>query len=636
MTNNVTFEMHPACNGVSPVEPRRRSIIIVAEEDDSDASVDLIPGPANPRQRRQVGPSNMMDLSTTLNDSDRAWKGSGMLASRKDLNMPAEEFAEGCKLLQQAALGNQDAMETILKKRPDFVNFRDYDRRTALHVAASEGHLHICEFLVGRGANINRSDRWGGSPLDDAHRHRYQEVIMYLRSLGASTGSTNNLTNFITAAAEGDVDEVNLLITVGDVKLDEGDYDGRTALHLAAGEGHDVIVQVLCEAGANANTEDRWGGRPLDDADRSKHANCVKILKQFGATRGSRQGGMLGDSSGRRREVANLEVDFGELEMIDRIGQGSFGEIYKCRWRGTLVAAKCIKSARIRKEWLKSRALERIAKGEDVDAAIAEMDEADMKEEDKESALADFRQEISFLKSLRHPNIVLLLAYSATENLEVMISELMKCSLLDIFKAHIVHGSKIKKKDQIVYATHLAQGMLYLHTCKPLIIHRDLKPANLLIDHSGVLKVADFGLAKVRPDPKKGEEDTFLMTGETGSYRFMAPEVYKHQPYTEAVDVYSYAMILFYLLDGKAPWPYLNGLVAVRKASDEGDRPPLPRHWDQRLQSLVQECWDENPQVRPPFSKILQTLNEYSRKFCYKEDYRTAASIWKHSHSSLP
>ena len=47
------------------------------------------------------------------------------------------------------------------------VNFRDYDRRTALHVAASEGHLDVVKYLVRLGANVNRSDRWGGSPLDE-------------------------------------------------------------------------------------------------------------------------------------------------------------------------------------------------------------------------------------------------------------------------------------------------------------------------------------------------------------------------------------------------------------------------------------------------------------------------------------
>lgn len=68
--------------------------------------------------------------------------------------------------------------------------------------------------------------------------------------------------------------------------------------------------------------------------------------------------------------------------------------------------------------------------------------------------------------------------------------------------------------------------------------------------------------------------------------RFMAPEVYKREPYGLTVDVYSYAMIFFYLLDGKPPWPYLNGVVAVKKAAEEGDRPPIPRSWDSRLQVI--------------------------------------------------
>ena len=95
-----------------------------------------------------------------------------------------------------------------------------------------------------------------------------------------------------------------------------------------------------------------------------------------------------------------------------------------------------------------------------------------------------------------------------------------------------------------------------------------------------------------------------------------APEVFRHEDYNETVDVYSYAMILFYLLDGRPPWPTLNGIEAVRRASDEGDRPIIPRNWDQRLISLLMECWDENRSVRPPFKQILENLDNYSRKSC--------------------
>jgi len=97
------------------------------------------------------------------------------------------------------------------------------------------------------------------------------------------------------------------------------------------------------------------------------------------------------------------------------------------------------------------------------------------------------------------------------------------------------------------------------------------------------------------------------------SYRFMAPEVYLHKDYNETVDVYSYAMILFYLLVGRPPWVQLAGLDAVRKAAEEGDRPTIPRDLDLRLTTLMKECWDDNPSARPPFSRIIQVLSIYSK-----------------------
>uniref|UniRef100_A0A7S1V402 Protein kinase domain-containing protein n=1 Tax=Grammatophora oceanica TaxID=210454 RepID=A0A7S1V402_9STRA len=110
------------------------------------------------------------------------------------------------------------------------------------------------------------------------------------------------------------------------------------------------------------------------------------------------------------------------------------------------------------------------------------LDEAAQNDADQghhDLALADFRQEIAVLKSLRHPNICLLLAYSTTEDYEVLVSELMKCNLLDVIKANLIHGTRMKHRTMIVYAQQLAQGMNYLHTCKPPIIHRDVKLANL-------------------------------------------------------------------------------------------------------------------------------------------------------------
>jgi ankyrin repeat protein len=347
--------------------------------------------------------------------SQAQWAGAGILASTVDLALAPDIFATGCILLQASARGDHTTLQELLSTQQTHVNFRDYDRRTALHVAASEGHLSTVQYLIEQwGARINRSDRWGGSPLDDAHRHRHYDVIQYLRQKGAVTGSGNRVTNLIKAAAEGDLDEVQMLLqffpvhsskpmnpvslsssssssslpsrkraTAAAAELDKesvvdinhGDYDKRTALHLAAGEGHLEIVKALCDAGADANVEDRWSRRPLDDAESGNYDACVQLLKSYGATHSQQYLKNNSNTSNvmmmmttppnsptaadtntvehsldasSQRALDNMHIEFHELEMIDRIGSGAFGEIYKCRWRGTLVATKIIKSAKIR------------------------------------------------------------------------------------------------------------------------------------------------------------------------------------------------------------------------------------------------------------------------------------------------
>ena len=106
--------------------------------------------------------SNSDILTASLHRSKR---GKGYLASQTDLtSISSEQFARGCTLLQLCAIGSLHDVITYIQCTPygsndkyGIINFRDYDRRTALHVAASEGHLSIVQYLVNHGAKINRS-----------------------------------------------------------------------------------------------------------------------------------------------------------------------------------------------------------------------------------------------------------------------------------------------------------------------------------------------------------------------------------------------------------------------------------------------------------------------------------------------
>ena len=80
------------------------------------------------------------------------------------------------------------------------------------------------------------------------------------------------------AASRGDLRGVQQLAARG-VALGDGDYDGRTALHLAASEGHVAVVKYLLSSGVDPRPRDRWGGTPLDDARREGHADAVRALE---------------------------------------------------------------------------------------------------------------------------------------------------------------------------------------------------------------------------------------------------------------------------------------------------------------------------------------------------------------------
>ncbi|KAK3251424.1 hypothetical protein CYMTET_39234 [Cymbomonas tetramitiformis] len=190
--------------------------------------------------------------------------------------------------LVEAASKNEVAeVDRILASGDVSIDDGDYDKRTALHLAACEGHAEMVLKLVQEyGADVDVEDRLGGTPAADALRHKHNHVINILHEHGAQLKLEDPAGRLCSSAAAGDMLELQRLYVHG-IDPNLGDYDARTALHLAASNGHLDCVSYLCELpGINLNPVDRKEGTPLQDAVRHNHIEIQALLGKKGATFG--------------------------------------------------------------------------------------------------------------------------------------------------------------------------------------------------------------------------------------------------------------------------------------------------------------------------------------------------------------
>ena len=90
----------------------------------------------------------------------------------------------------------------------------------------------------------------------------------------------DNVIGLIYAASHGDIDEIKKIEAKG-IDLNSADYDGRTALHLAASEGQQEVVDYLIQRNVKGDLKDRWGGTPIKDAKRGKHTGIINVLSAY-------------------------------------------------------------------------------------------------------------------------------------------------------------------------------------------------------------------------------------------------------------------------------------------------------------------------------------------------------------------
>jgi len=185
------------------------------------------------------------------------------------------------ELLGLAAEGKTADIEKLMQLGSVNVNSSDYDRRTALHLAASEGRTDTVKFLMAKGANVQAVDRFGGTPMDDALAARRSEIVRLLAQAGGQLAQkTEELAaQLIKAASVGHTDRLRDILENSDVSPGVADYDNRTALHLAAAHGEGAAVAYLLSRGADPRAEDRFGRTPVDQAREGGHAALAAELE---------------------------------------------------------------------------------------------------------------------------------------------------------------------------------------------------------------------------------------------------------------------------------------------------------------------------------------------------------------------
>jgi alpha-tubulin suppressor-like RCC1 family protein len=267
-------------------------------------------------------------------------------------------------------------------------------------------------------------------------------------------------------------------------------------------------------------------------------------------------------------EISLEEIEF---DTDSDVGKGTFGEVKRGLWRKEAVAVKFLK--------------EELANSVD--------------------NIKSFVEECNMLKNLRHPNILLFMGACTKGPYYFVVTEF--CENGNLFELLHQHRSyQLSWEDRRRIAIEIAQGMNYLHTFNPPILHRDLKSMNVLLDSYLQVKIADFGSTK------------FLevhMTKQKGTFQWMAPEVIKYSSYTEKADIFSYGVIMNELA-ARSP-PYLGvdkHKVAEYVSSKPNYRPSIPKGTPAAFAELMQKCWDSNPEKRPSFSDIIDSLTKMKLK----------------------
>ena len=251
---------------------------------------------------------------------------------------------------------------------------------------------------------------------------------------------------------------------------------------------------------------------------------------------------------------------FGDFELIEEIGRGGMGVVYKARQKGLdrFVAVKMILASHL---------------------ASAEQIER-------------FHVEARAAAAVRHPHIVMVHQAGCVEGQHYLAMQYVEGPSL----AERVAQQSFAPNEAVQLIARIARAVDHLH--RHAIVHRDLKPSNILLDRDGRPYVSDFGLVKMFHDDTQ-RTGTGMIVG-TPSY--MAPEqaAALHDDVGPRSDVYSLGAMLYELLTGRPPFREENPLDTLMQVLERDPTPPrrFNRRIPRDLERICLKCLEKVPEAR--------------------------------------
>ena len=276
--------------------------------------------------------------------------------------------------------------------------------------------------------------------------------------------------------------------------------------------------------------------------------------------------------------------NIGEYKIIEKVGQGGMGEVYKAEHLklGQTVAIKMLSPEYSENESMRRR----------------------------------FLNEARIQAKFTHPNVVNIHNFFETNNRTYLVMEFVKGETLDDV---LRRRGILQIEEALDISYEVINALAFMHSKG--VIHRDIKPSNIMFTEDGKVKVTDFGIAK-----SLNENTRHTKTGVVGSIDYISPEQILGEKTTVATDIYSLGITLYKMLTGRSPFKGTTDYAIMKSRLEDKPIPPSSynRLISKSLNKAILKAISRDPEDR---YKSLSALSQSLRSVSKNKDNRLDLSF---------